>query len=107
MNGTAAIATKIKDQTRQIDEYVRLFSSNHGRKPMTDEIPSALQTKLDDDIFLKIFVLFFFSVGVIWRLMRRRIVWYKGNHMKNNKIYKIIEFYKMNALYLLQEPPKK
>jgi len=53
MNGTVAIATKIKEQTRQIDEYVRLFSSNHGRKPMKDEIRSALQAKIDEDILTK------------------------------------------------------
>jgi hypothetical protein len=53
MNGTVAIATKIKEQTRQIEEYVRLFSSNHGRKPMTDEIRAALQPKLDEDILTK------------------------------------------------------
>ncbi len=53
MNGTVAIATKIKEQTRQIEEYVRLFSSNHGRKPMADEIRSGLQSKLDEDILTK------------------------------------------------------
>ena len=53
MNGTVAIANKIKEQTRQIDEYVRLFSSNHGRKPMKDEIRSALQAKIDEDILTK------------------------------------------------------
>jgi hypothetical protein len=53
MNGTVAIATKIKDQNRQIDEYVRLFSTNHGRKPMKDEINDSLNAKLDNDILNK------------------------------------------------------
>jgi hypothetical protein len=53
MNGTVAIANKIKEQTRQIDEYIRLFSLNHGRKPLKDEISEALKTKLDTDILTK------------------------------------------------------
>ena len=53
MNGTVAIATKIKDQNRQIDEYVRLFSTNHGRKPMKDEINESLNAKLDNEILNK------------------------------------------------------
>jgi hypothetical protein len=53
MNGTVAIATKIKEQTRQIDEYVRLFLSNHGRKPMADEIRTGLKSRLDEDILTK------------------------------------------------------
>jgi hypothetical protein len=50
MNGTVAIANKMKEQTRQIEEYVRLFSSNHGRKPLKEEIRHALRAKLDEDI---------------------------------------------------------
>jgi DNA-directed RNA polymerase specialized sigma subunit len=42
-----AIANKIKEQNRQIDEYVRLFSSNHGRKPLKDEINDALRSMID------------------------------------------------------------
>jgi len=53
MSGTVAIATKIKDHNRQIDEYVRLFSTNHGRKPMKDEINDSLNAKLDNDILNK------------------------------------------------------
>jgi hypothetical protein len=53
MSGTVAIATKIKEQNRQIDEYVRLFSTNHGRKPMKDEINESLTAKLDNDILNK------------------------------------------------------
>jgi hypothetical protein len=53
MSGTVAIATKIKDHNRQIDEYVRLFSTNHGRKPMKDEISDSLNSKLDNDILNK------------------------------------------------------
>jgi hypothetical protein len=53
MSGTVAIATKIKEQNRQIDEYVRLFSTNHGRKPMKDEIDESLNAKLDNDILNK------------------------------------------------------
>jgi hypothetical protein len=53
MNGTVAIATKIKEQNRQIDEYIRLFSSNHGRKPMREEISKSLANKVDEDILTK------------------------------------------------------
>ena len=53
MNGTVAVATKIKEQNRQIDEYIRLFSTNHGRKPMKDEINESLNAKLDNDILNK------------------------------------------------------
>jgi len=53
MNGTVAIANKIKEQNRQIDEYVRLFSMNHGRNPLKDEISEALKTKVDADILTK------------------------------------------------------
>lgn len=53
MSGTVAIAAKIKDHNRQIDEYVRLFSTNHGRKPMKDEINESLNAKLDNDILNK------------------------------------------------------
>jgi DNA-directed RNA polymerase specialized sigma subunit len=53
MNGTVAIANKMKEQTRQIEEYVRLFSSNHGRKPLKEEICLALCSKLDDDFLTK------------------------------------------------------
>jgi sugar-specific transcriptional regulator TrmB len=53
MNGTVAIANKLKEQTRQIEEYVRLFSSNHGRNPLKEEIRDALKTKLDEDILTK------------------------------------------------------
>jgi hypothetical protein len=55
MNGTVAIANKIKEQNRQIDEYVRLFSLNHGRKPLKDEISEGLKTKVDADILNKYF----------------------------------------------------
>ena len=53
MNGTMAVATKIKEQNRQIDEYIRLFSTNHGRKPMKDEINESLNAKLDNAILNK------------------------------------------------------
>jgi hypothetical protein len=53
MNGTVAIANKIKEQNRQIDEYVRLFSLNHGRKPLKDEISEALKIRVDADILTK------------------------------------------------------
>jgi sugar-specific transcriptional regulator TrmB len=53
MNGTVAIATKIREQNRQIDDYVRLFSTNHGRKPLKDEINTSLNAKLDNDILNK------------------------------------------------------
>ena len=53
MNGTVAIANKMKEQTRQIEEYVRLFSSNHGRKPLKEEICLAFKTKIDDDFLTK------------------------------------------------------
>ena len=53
INGTVAVATKIKEQNRQIDEYVRLFSTNHGRKPLKDEINESLNVKMDNDILNK------------------------------------------------------
>jgi len=53
INGTVAVATKIKEQNRQIDEYVRLFSTNHGRKPLKDEINKSLNVKMDNDILNK------------------------------------------------------
>ena len=53
MNGTVAIANKMKEQTRQIEEYVRLFSSNHGRRPLNEEIHVAFKTKMDDDFLTK------------------------------------------------------
>jgi hypothetical protein len=55
MNGTVAIANRIKEQNRQIDEYVRLFSLNHGRKPLKDEISDGLRSKVDADILTKYF----------------------------------------------------
>ncbi len=53
VNGTVAIVTKIKEQKKIIEDYVRLFSSNHGRKPLKDEIFNALKTKLDEEILTK------------------------------------------------------
>ena len=53
INGTVAVATKIKEQNRQIDEYVRLFTTNHGRKPLKDEINESLNVKMDNDILNK------------------------------------------------------
>jgi hypothetical protein len=53
MNGTVAIANKMKEQNRQADEYVRLFSQNHGRKPLKEEIREELESKLDIDILSK------------------------------------------------------
>ena len=49
MNGTVAF----KAQNRQIDEYVRLFSLNHGRKPLKDDISEGLRSKVDADILTK------------------------------------------------------
>ena len=49
INGTVAA----KEQNQQIDEYVRLFSTNHGRKPLKDEINESLHVKMDNDILNK------------------------------------------------------
>jgi hypothetical protein len=49
INGTVAV----KEQNREIDEYVRLFSTNHGRKPLKDEINESLHVKMDNDILNK------------------------------------------------------
>jgi hypothetical protein len=47
------IQQKFMSGTVAIDEYVRLFSTNHGRKPMKDEINDSLNAKLDNDILNK------------------------------------------------------
>ena len=53
MNSTVAIATKLKEENQKIDEYIRLFSSNHGRKPMREEISKSLANKVAEDILTK------------------------------------------------------
>jgi hypothetical protein len=53
MNGTAAVANKIKENNRQFDEYIKLFTLNHGRPPLRDEIESGLNSKTDAEMLSK------------------------------------------------------
>jgi hypothetical protein len=53
INNTVAVANKVKEQHRIIDSYVQLFSENHGRRPLKDEIRLALQDQTDEDILNK------------------------------------------------------
>jgi sugar-specific transcriptional regulator TrmB len=50
INNTETINNKIKEQTRQIEEYIKLFSNNHGRFPLKDEIHNGLNGKIDSEI---------------------------------------------------------
>jgi hypothetical protein len=53
LNNTMATANKVKEQHKIIDNYVKLFSDNHGRSPLTDEIRIALVGAVDEDILQK------------------------------------------------------
>ena len=53
INNTMLVANKVKDQHRIINNYVQLFSENHGRRPQKDEIRVALGEQVDDDILQK------------------------------------------------------
>jgi hypothetical protein len=53
INNTMAVANKVKEQHKIIDNYVKLFSENHGRSPLKDEIRVALVDQIDPDIFEK------------------------------------------------------
>jgi hypothetical protein len=53
INNTVTIANKVKEQTRQIEEYVKLFSNNHGRFPFKTELSEALNSKIDYEILTK------------------------------------------------------
>lgn len=56
MNNTVAIANKVKEQNKKVDEYVRLFENSHGRKPLSDEISDAMSADVDPDILTKYLV---------------------------------------------------
>lgn len=47
------IQQKFMNGTVAVDEYVRLFSLNHGHTPLKDEISKALKNKVDADILSK------------------------------------------------------
>jgi hypothetical protein len=53
ISNTVAVANKVKEQHKIIDNYVKLFSENHGRSPLKDEIRAALTDQIDTDIFEK------------------------------------------------------
>jgi hypothetical protein len=53
INNTVAVANKVREQHKIIDNYVKLFSDNHGRNPLKDEIRVALGEQVDDDILQK------------------------------------------------------
>jgi hypothetical protein len=53
INNTVAVAIKVREQHKIIDNYVKLFSDNHGRNPLKDEIRVALGEQVDDDILQK------------------------------------------------------
>ena len=53
INNTVAVANKVREQHRAIDNYVKLFSENHGRRPLKDEIRVALHDQTDEDILNK------------------------------------------------------
>ena len=53
INNTMLVANKVKDQHRIINNYVQLFSENHGRRPLKDEIRVALHDQTDEDILNK------------------------------------------------------
>ena len=43
----------MKEQTKKIEEYIKLFSNNHGRNPLKDEIHDGLNSKIDYEILTK------------------------------------------------------
>ncbi len=53
LNSTVAVANKLKEQNKKIDDYVKLFENSHGRKPLSDEICEALSAEIDDEIMAK------------------------------------------------------
>jgi hypothetical protein len=53
INNTVAVANKVREQHKIIENYVKLFSDNHGRNPLKDEIRVALGEHVDDDILQK------------------------------------------------------
>ena len=53
INNTVAVANKVREQHKIINNYVKLFSDNHGRNPLKDEIRVALGEQVDDDILQK------------------------------------------------------
>jgi len=53
INNTVAVANKVREQHKIIENYVKLFSDNHGRRPQKDEIRVALHDQTDEDILNK------------------------------------------------------
>lgn len=53
INNTVAVANKVREQHRIINSYVKLFSDNHGRRPLKDELRTALGDQTDEDILDK------------------------------------------------------
>ena len=53
INNSIALANKVKEQHKIIDNYIKLFSDNHGRSPLKDEIRIALVGAVDEEILQK------------------------------------------------------
>ena len=53
INTTKSVANKVKEQNKNIDSYITLFSENHGRWPMKDEVRTAMSDKVDDEMLSK------------------------------------------------------
>lgn len=47
------MANKVKQQHAIINSYIKLFTDNHGRRPLKDEIRGALYEQTDEDILDK------------------------------------------------------
>ncbi len=53
IHSTVLIANKLKEQNKKIDDYVKLFEMNRGRKPLSDEISEAMYKDIDADVLSK------------------------------------------------------
>jgi len=53
ISNTVAVANKVKQQHAIINSYIKLFTDNHGRHPLKDEIRGALYEQTDEDILDK------------------------------------------------------
>jgi hypothetical protein len=52
INNNITLENKIKNQNRQIDEYIKLFLNTHGRNPLKYEIDESLGETIDANILL-------------------------------------------------------
>ena len=53
INTSKTVANKVKEQNKNIDSYITLFSENHGRWPLKDEVRTAMSDKVDDEMLSK------------------------------------------------------